>query len=101
MKRLNKLSDEELAAYMEGILSPEILGQSRDDMDVDTFEVLNVAIRARGLKSSLSDESSPMPFPAYYTPASVYEDREHSMPLAGFTGDGLNDDEEEEFEDDD
>lgn len=100
MKRLNKLSDEELAAYMEGILSPEILGQSRDDMDVDTFEVLNVAVRARGLKSSLSDECSPMPFSAYYSPASVYEDREQSMPLAGFTGDGLPDD-DDELEDDD
>lgn len=100
MKRLNKLSDEELAAYMEGILSPEILGKSRDDMDVDTFEVLNVAIRARGLKSSLSDESSSVPFPAYFSPASLYEDREQSMPLAGFTGDGLPDD-DDDIEDDD
>lgn len=100
MKRLNKLSDEELAAYMEGILSPEILGKSRDDMDVDTFEVLNVAIRARGLKSSFSDECSSVPFPAYFSPASLYEDREQSMPLAGFTGDGLPDD-DDELEDDD
>lgn len=98
MKQLNKLSDEELAAYMESILSSETFAKSRDDMDVDTFEVLNVAIKARGAREA--DLGDMLSMPMCYTASSVAYDADlHSLPLAGFTGDNCAED--DDFDDDD
>ena len=48
MKQFNKISDEELAAYLEGKLSDKESAQVDATMDFDTFEVLNVARKAMG-----------------------------------------------------
>lgn len=43
MKHYNKISDEELAAYLEGMLSEGDSAKVDAFMDLDTLEVLNVA----------------------------------------------------------
>ena len=43
MKQYNKISDEELAAYLEGMLSCEDTARIDSAMDIDTLEVLGVA----------------------------------------------------------
>ena len=91
MKRLNKLSNEELAAYMEGFLSAEVLKKVRDDMDVDMFELLRVAISA----GELMPASRPTPF-AWPVNAREYKAvSEASLPLAGFTGREHDDDKDD------
>lgn len=85
MKRFNKISDEELAAYLDGMLSND--GVSRIDavMDIDTFEVLNASRRAVNEFSSENAVSLPSwdnvaatPIrPMYYEP----------LAMAGFLGD--------------
>ncbi|MBE6418499.1 MAG: hypothetical protein E7031_00005 [Akkermansiaceae bacterium] len=82
MKHLTKLSDEELAAYMEGIFSPDFLAKSRDDMDVDTFELLRVALQVRALQHR--DIAAPHPWVMHSMAYDAYTDAE--LPLAGFTG---------------
>lgn len=46
MKELNGISDEELAAYMENVLSDRETERIDRTMDVDTMEVLGVSRRA-------------------------------------------------------
>ena len=46
MKPYNKISDEELAAYLEGMLSSEDAARIDAAMNVDTLEVLSVAGKA-------------------------------------------------------
>ena len=46
MKQFNKISDEELAAYLEGMLSDKESAMVDAAMDIDTLEVLNVSRRA-------------------------------------------------------
>lgn len=85
MKRFNKISDEELAAYLDGMLSND--GVSRIDaaMDIDTFEVLNASRKAVNEFSSKNAVSLPSwdnvaatPIrPMYYEP----------LAMAGFLGD--------------
>ena len=43
MKQFNKISDEELAAYLEGMLSDKESAMVDAAMDIDTLEILNVA----------------------------------------------------------
>lgn len=43
MKHYNGISDEELAAYLEGMLSDDDSAKVDASMDIDTLEVLNVA----------------------------------------------------------
>ena len=92
MKRLNKLSDEELAAYIEGILSTEILEKSRDDMDVAMFELLHVAMRA----GACMPRPQTSPFSWGITAASYKVPSDSPLLLAGFVG-LEHDDEQNEF----
>ena len=46
MKQFNKISDEELAAYLEGMLSDKESAMVDAAMDIDTLEVLNVSRKA-------------------------------------------------------
>lgn len=46
MKQFNKISDEELAAYLEGILSDKESARVDAAMDIDTLEILNVSRKA-------------------------------------------------------
>lgn len=46
MAKFNKISDEELAAYLEGMLSEENSARVDAAMDIDTLEVLNVSRKA-------------------------------------------------------
>lgn len=93
MKRLKKLSDEELAAYIEGVLSVEILEKSRDDMDVDMFELLQVAMRA-GACMQMPIQAPPM---AWGMNVRAYKAvSEPALLLTGFSGLDA-DDEHDEF----
>ena len=89
MKQFNKISDEELAAYLDGMLSND--GVSRIDavMDIDTFEVLNASRKAVNEFSSKNsvllpswDNVAATPIrPMYYEP----------LAMAGFLGDSNTD----------
>ena len=46
MKQFDKISDEELAAYMENMLSGDDFSQLNGEMDLDTFEILKTSRRA-------------------------------------------------------
>ncbi len=46
MKEFNKISDEELAAYLEGLLSDKDSALVDAAMDIDTLEILNVSRKA-------------------------------------------------------
>ena len=46
MEQFNKISDEELAAYLEGMLSEKESARVDAAMDVDTLEVLSVSRKA-------------------------------------------------------
>ena len=46
MKQFNKISDEELAAYLEGMLSDKESAMVDAAMDIDTLEILNVSRKA-------------------------------------------------------
>lgn len=46
MKQFNKISDEELAAYLEGMLSDKESAMVDAVMDIDTLEILNVSRKA-------------------------------------------------------
>ena len=99
MKRLNKISDEELAAYLDGMLSND--GVSRIDaaMDIDTFEVLNASRRAVNEFRSRSENTVSLPSwdnvaatpirPMYYEP----------LAMAGFLGDSNADETADEVTD--
>lgn len=43
MKQYNRISDEELAAYLEGMLSGKDAARVESAMDIETLEVLSVA----------------------------------------------------------
>lgn len=46
MKQFNKISDEELAAYLEGMLSEQDTAKVDNAMDIDTLEILSVSRQA-------------------------------------------------------
>lgn len=46
MKKINKISDEELAAYLDGMLTDMESAKIDAMMDIDTFEILNVSRKA-------------------------------------------------------
>lgn len=46
MKQFNIISDEELAAYLDGMLSEEDIAKVDNTMDIDTFEILSVSRQA-------------------------------------------------------
>lgn len=99
MKQYNKISDEELAAYLEGMLSCEDAARIDAAMDIDTLEVLSVAGKA--LDEFPSDNVVSLPSWDNISVASarpIYT----PMAMAGFLGDSNSDDTcEEDSEDGD
>ena len=46
MTKFNKISDEELAAYLDGMLADDALLEVEATMDIEMLEVLNVSRKA-------------------------------------------------------
>lgn len=84
MKPYNKISDEELAAYLEGMLSSEDAARIDAGMDIDTLEVLSVAGKA--LDEFPSDNVVSLPSWNNVAAASV-RPLYTQMAMAGFLGD--------------
>lgn len=94
MKQYNKISDEELAAYLEGMLSLEDTSRIDAAMDIDTLEVLSVAGKA--LDEFPSDNVVSLPSWNNVAATSVHHIYT-PMAMAGFLGDSNSD---ETFEED-
>ena len=94
MKQYNKISDEELAAYLEGMLSCEDTARIDSAMDIDTLEVLGVAGKA--LDEFTSDNVVSLPSWNNISVASVHSIHPPQA-MAGFLGDSNSD---ETFEED-
>lgn len=98
MKQFNKISDEELAAYLEGMLSDKESAMVDAAMDIDTLEILNVSRKA--LDEFPTDNVISLPSWDNVAAASI---RPMSEPLAmaGFLGDSNADETaDEEIEND-
>ena len=99
MKQFNKISDEELAAYLEGMLSDKESAMVDAAMDIDTLEILNVSRKA--LDEFPTNNVISLPSWDNVTVASI---RPMYEPLAmvGFLGDSNADETaNEEIEEDD
>ena len=94
MKQYSKISDEELAAYLEGMLSVEDTSRIDAAMDIDTLEVLSVAGKA--LDEFPSDNVVSLPSWNNVAATSVHPIY-RPMAMAGFLGDSNSD---ETFEED-
>ena len=98
MKQFNKISDEELAAYLEGMLSDKESAMVDAAMDIDTFEILNVSRKA--LDEFPSDNVISLPSWNNVAAASIRPMYE-PLAMAGFLGDSNVDEKaEEEVEED-
>ena len=84
MKQFNKISDEELAAYLEGILSDKESAEIDAAMDIDTLEILNVSRRA--IDEFPSDNVITLPSWNNVAVASIRPMYE-PLAMAGFLGD--------------
>lgn len=89
MKHFNKISDEELAAFLEGMLPGDNSQRVDSFMDVDTLEVMSVARKAldqfpseKVIQLPTWDNNSPVTLPTIYSP----------LAMAGFLGDSNADD---------
>lgn len=99
MKQFNKISDEELAAYLEGMLSDKELALVDAAMDIDTLEILNVSRKAldefptyNGISLPSWDNVAATSIRPMYEP----------LAMAGFLGDSNADETaDEEIEEDD
>ena len=99
MKQLNKISDEELAAYLEGMLSDKESAMVDAAMDIDTLEILNVSRKA--LDEFPTDNVISLPSWDNVTAASIRPMYE-PLAMAGFLGDSNADETaDEEIEEDD
>lgn len=98
MKQFNKISDEELAAYLEGMLSDKESAEIDAAMDIDTFEILNVSRKA--LDEFPSDNVISLPSWNNVAAASIRPMYE-PLAMAGFLGDSnVDETAEEEVEED-
>ena len=97
MKQYSKISDEELAAYLEGMLSSEDTAGIDAAMDIDTLEVLSVAGKA--LDKFPSDNVVSLPSWNNISAVSV-RPIYTPMAMAGFLGDSNSDDSFEEDSED-
>lgn len=98
MKQFNKISDEELAAYLEGMLSDKESTMVDAAMDIDTFEILNVSRKA--LDEFPSDNVISLPSWNNVAAVSIRPMYE-PLAMAGFLGDSNADETaEEEVEED-
>ena len=99
MAKFNKISDEELAAYLEGMLSEENSARVDAAMDIDTLEVLNVSRKA--LDEFPTDNVISLPSWDNVAAASIRPTYE-PLAVAGFLGDSNADETaDEEIEEDD
>ena len=84
MKQFNKISDEALAAYLEGMLSDKESAMVDAAMDVDTLEILNVSRKA--LDEFPTDNIISLPSWENVAAASIRPMYE-PLAMAGFLGD--------------
>ena len=98
MKQFNKISDEELAAYLEGMLSDKESAEIDAAMDIDTLEILNVSRRV--IDEFPSDNVITLPSWNNVAAASIRPMYE-PLAMAGFLGDSnIDETAEEEVEED-
>ncbi len=95
MKQFNKISDEELAAYLEGMLSEQDTAKVDNTMDIDTLEILSVSRQAmnefhKGTVIELPSWKNVSAASASIRP--LYE----PLAMAGFLGDSNSNEENEE-----
>ncbi len=94
MERFYKISDEELAAYLEGMLSEKDTAKVDDAMDIDTLEVLSVSCQA--MDESPKDNVI-LPLWKNMSVASVSIRPLHEpLAMAGFLGDYNSDEDDAE-----
>ena len=84
MKQFNKISDEALAAYLEGMHSDKESAMVDAAMDIDTFEILNVSRKA--LDEFPTDNVISLPSWDNVAAASIRPMYE-PLAMAGFLGD--------------
>lgn len=84
MKQFNKISDEELAAYLEGVLSEKESARIDAAMDIDTLEILNVSRKA--IDEFPSDNVITLPSWGNVAATSIRPMYE-PLAMAGFLGD--------------
>ena len=99
MKQFNKISDEELAAYLEGMLSEKESARIDAAMDIDMLEILNVSRKA--IDEIPSDNVITLPSWGNVAAASIRPMYE-PLAMAGFLGDSNADetaDEESDMDD--
>ena len=98
MKRFNKISDEELAAYLEGMLSDKESAMVDAAMDIDMIEILNVSRKA--LDEFPTDNVISLPSWDNVAAASIRPMYE-PLAMAGFLGDSnVDETADEEIEED-
>lgn len=98
MELYNKISDEELAAYLEGMLSEKESARVDAAMDVDTLEVLSVSRKA--IDEFPSENVISLPSWGNVSAASIQPMYE-PLAMAGFLGDSNADEKaDEEIEED-
>lgn len=98
MKQFNKISDEELAAYLEGMLSEKESARIDAAMDIDTLEILNVSRKA--IDEFPSDSVITLPSWGNVAAASIRPMYE-PLAMAGFLGDSNADETADEESDTD
>ena len=98
MKQFNKISDEELAAYLEGMLSDKESAMVDAAMDIDTLEILNVSRKA--LDEFPTDNVISLPSWDNVAAASIRPMYE-PLSMAGFLGDSNADETADEESDTD
>lgn len=93
MNQFNKISDEELAAYLDGILPEQEIKRINNKMDVDTFEVLTVSRRA--MNDFSSDKVIDLPsWENVSVRSTSFNPLTDTLAMAGFLGE-INSDEDE------
>ncbi len=100
MKNINKkISDEELAAYLDGMLSDDALAKVEGAMDIEMLEVVNVSRKA--INEFPLDNVISLPSWGNVAAASIRPMYE-PLAMAGFLGDSNADETaDEEIEEDD
>ncbi len=99
MKQFNKISDEELAAYLEGMLSDKESAKVDAAMGIDTLEILNVSRKA--IDKFPLDNVISLPSWGNVAAASIRPMYE-PLAMSGFLGDSNTDETvDEEIEEDD
>lgn len=96
MTRHYKISDEELAAYLDGMLSAEDDARIDAAMDIDTLEVLNVSRRA--MDEMQAGNIIELPSWDDVDPASIHPVYE-PLAMVGFLGEGSADEDSGDSDD--